>query len=233
MAPSRFKWTVSGHNTVNNVVYLNYKLYDEQDETYTSISFDTSTRQVSLLSNYNEIAIRSHDGRMYFNNLCVNIEIMNESLKENHKNINDNIENFKSFIDACLKTGSQDIVIFRNKKEEELANNANNKFWLKSSPLVKEKITFLEFIDKYCKDFQQHFTDEQKQQIEKLRNKNKIKQKEQNKQNNRRYELDNQPKDIHASISSTKNNNVSLFGLGCYQISIEERDDHYCGGCFW
>ena len=99
MAPSRFKWTVSGHNTVNNVVYLNYKLYDEQDETYTSISFDTSTRQVSLLSNYNEIAIRSHNGRMYFNNLCVNIEIMNESLKENHKNINDNIENFKSFIE--------------------------------------------------------------------------------------------------------------------------------------
>ena len=177
-----------------------YTLLD--DGTLTNIQFNTSTRQVNLLSNYNEIAIRRHDSCMYFNNLCVNIENMNESLKENHKNIKDNIENFKSFIDACLKTGSKDIVIFRNKKEEELANNANDKFWLKSSPLIKEKIKFLEFIDTYCEKFKQYFTEEQKQKIEELRNK----------------------KDI---------NNVSLFGLGCYPITTEEKNNSSCGCLFW
>ena len=112
--------------------------------------------------------------------------------------------------------------------------NKNYKFWLKINPLVKEKITFLEFVDKYCENFQQHFTDEQKQQIEELRNKNEIKQKE-NRTNkiNRRYELDNQPKDIHASISSTKNNNASLFGLGCYQMTEEEKNNNPCGCLFW
>lgn len=223
--PSRFKWTQT---------YCDYTLL--YDNTLTNIQFKTSTRQVSLLNNYNEIAIRSHDGRMYFNNLCVNIEVMNKSLEENNENIDNNIENFKSFIDACLKTGGQDVVVFRNKKEEELANNANDKFWLKSSPLIKEKITFLEFIDKYCEKFKQYFTEEQKQKIEELRN-GKEQQEGQNKQKlAEETKIDNQqsqsmsPEKLNAE---NKNNNVSLFGLGCYQTTNEEKNNSSCGCLFW
>ena len=217
-----------------------YSLYealngDRDKLSATNIVFHSSTKQMSF-NMYNEIAIRSNNSRMYFNNLCVNIEVMNESLKENHKNIKDNIENFKSFIDACLKTGSKDIVIFRNKKEEELANNANDKFWLKSSPLIKEKIKFLEFIDTYCEKFKQYFTEEQRQKIEELRN-GKEKQEEQNKQKlAEETKLDNQqsqsmsPEKLNAE---NKNNNVSLFGLGCYQTTNEEKNNSSCGCLFW
>ena len=42
--------------------------------------------------------------------------------------------------------------------------------------MIKEKISFLEFIDKYCKDFQQHFTEEQNKKIDELRKKKMKKQ---------------------------------------------------------
>ena len=69
---------------------------------------------------YNEIAIKSHDGRMYFDNLCVNIEAMNALLNVKHRADNKNITNFRSFIDACLITGGEDIVIFRKKMNKIL-----------------------------------------------------------------------------------------------------------------
>ena len=42
--------------------------------------------------------------------------------------------------------------------------------------------------------------------------------------------LKNSQEDNNTEI---KTNTVSLFGLGCYQIQSDERDDHFCGGCFW
>ena len=135
-----------------------------------------------------------------------------------------------------MKTGSKDIVIFRNKKEEELANNTNGKFWLKSSPLIKEKIKFLEFLDTYCEKFKQYFTEEKRKKIEELRN-GKEKQEEQNKQKlAEETKLDNQqsqsmsPEKLNAE---NKNNNVSLFGLGCYQTTNEEKNNSSCGCLFW
>ena len=134
------------------------------------------------------------------------------------------------------------------KKEEELANDANNKFWLKSSPLIKAKITFLEFIDKYCEKFKQYFTEKQRQQIEELWNKkneetNKIELKEnlEIKNNNlfkdegnsyvgRQNECGNNQLSYE---NSGANNNISLFGLGCYEITKQEQDGHSCGCCFW
>lgn len=42
--------------------------------------------------------------------------------------------------------------------------------------MIKEKIPFLEFIEKYCKIFQQHFTEEQNKKIDELRKKKMKKQ---------------------------------------------------------
>ena len=236
----RYHWLISSDlEQVGDKWCYKYLLYEALNgnsctSSATNIVFHPGTRQMSF-NMYNEIAINSHDGRMYFDNLCVNIEAMNALLNVKHPAYNKNIENFKSFIDACLKTGSQDIVIFRNKKEEELANNANDKFWLKSIPLIKEKITFLEFIDKYCENFQQHFTEEQKQKIEELRN-GKEKQEEQNKQKfTEKIKIYNQSNNIPEIVSNAenKNNNVPLFGLGCYQTTNEEKNNSSCGCLFW
>ena len=289
MNKKSYYWIIIGDpKLVGKKCYSNYLLYevldgDEDRLSQTNIVFHSDARQMSFCM-YNEIAIKSHDNCMYFDNLCVNIEAMNVLLAPQYNVSDENIKNFQSFIDACLKTGSKDIVIFRNKKEEELANDANDKFWLKSSPLIKAKITFLEFIDTYCEKFKQYFTEEQKQKIEELRNEkneetNKIELKEnleiknnnlfEDKENNNashqekvsdRQRQSHQEQDNHEDTknpaknqlqfqemhqhnsllsdnnSSTKdkaNNNISLFGLGCYEITKQEQDGHSCGCCFW
>ena len=241
MNKKSYYWAGHGCEQVGEKWYNNYLLYEALNgnlhtSSATNIVFHPVTRQM-IFNMYNEIAIRRHDRHMYFNNLCVNIEVMNALLNVKHPADNNNIENFKSFIDACLMTGGKDIVIFRNKKEEEeeLANNANGKFWLKSSPLIKEKITFLEFIDKYCKDFRQYFTGEQKQQIEELRNEKEQQEGQNKKKKKKKTKIDNQQSQIMSPEklnAKNKNNNVSLFGLGCYQTTNEEKNNSSCSCLF-
>ena len=180
MNKKSYYWAGHGCEQVGEKWYNNYLLYEALNgnlhtSSATNIVFHPVTRQMSF-NMYNEIAIKSHDGRMYFDNLCVNIEAMNALLNVKHRADNKNITNFRSFIDACLITGGEDIVIFRNKNEQDLKQDANDNFWLKSSPMIKEKISFLEFIDKYCKDFQQHFTEKQNKKIDELRKKKMKKQ---------------------------------------------------------
>ena len=249
----RYHWlTSSDLEQVDDKWCYKYLLYEalngnSRTSSATNIVFHPGTRQMSF-NMYNEIAIKSHDGRMYFDNLCVNIEAMNALLNVQHQAYNKNIENFQSFIEACLKTGGKDVVVFRNKNEQDLANNTNNKFWLKSSPLIKKKITFLEFIDKYCEKFKQYFTEKQRQQIEELR-KEKMNEKTNKKQKeNLEIKNNNLLKDEENSYvnrqnecgnnqlsyeNSGTNNNISLFGLGCYKITKQEQDGHSCGYCFW
>ena len=115
-----YYWNDHGDERVGEKWYKNYLLYEALNgnsctSSATNIVFHPVTRQMSF-NMYNEIAINSHDGRMYFDNLCVNIEAMNALLNVKHPAYNKNIENFQSFIDACLMTGGQDVVVFRNKK---------------------------------------------------------------------------------------------------------------------
>ena len=47
------------------------------------------------------------------------------------------------------------------------------------------------------------------------------------------YQHNSLPSNNNSPTKDKANNNISLFGPGCYKITKQEQDGHSCGCCFW
>lgn len=152
------------YNCIDGLNFFSLSIKNKEDEkkSYcTNIRISFKYNKISF-GGYNEVDIKNNNGRMYFNNLIVDINAIRKSLlsecyNEQQKEMQKQKAkcNLINFINIAKKIGTKDLFILKDIEENEKKNIIS---FIDIKRKIK-KISFDDFINKYAKE---HLSDDEK-----------------------------------------------------------------------